>query len=66
MLSIENLKIPKYRKFCKKKKIVLFIIWSNCKNKDEKIFKEEESIEKLKILGFIKKYIITLKHEPRI
>ena len=50
----------------KKKKIVLFIIWSNCKNKDEKIFKEEESIEKLKILGFIKKYIITLKHEPRI
>ena len=29
------------------------IIYSKCKNKDEKIFKEEESIEILKIPGLI-------------
>ena len=33
------------------KTIVLSIICSKCKNEDEKIFKEEESIEILKILG---------------
>ena len=50
----------KYRKFGKskiscilKKELVLSIICSKCKNKDEKIFKEEESIEILKILGLI-------------
>ena len=52
----------KYRKFEKpkisyllekniSKKSVLSIIWSMYKKEDEKIFKEEESIEILKILG---------------
>ena len=36
------------------KTIVLSIICIKCKNGDEKIFKEEESIEILKILGLIK------------
>ena len=51
----------KYRKFEKpkisyllEKTLVLSIICSKCKNEDEKIFKEEESIEILKILGLIK------------
>ena len=35
------------------KKSVLSIISSKCKNEDEKIFKEEESIEILKILDLI-------------
>ena len=49
----------KYRKFEKPKiylleKIsVLSIICSKCKNEDEKLFKEEESIEILKIFGLI-------------
>ena len=50
----------KYRKFEKPKKsyisekaLVLSIICSKCKNEDEKLFKEEESIEILKILGLI-------------
>ena len=50
----------KYRKFEKPKisyfleeTLVLSIICSKCKNEDEKIFKEEESIEILKILGLI-------------
>ena len=50
----------KYRKFEKPKisylleKIsVLSIICSKCKNEDDKIFKEEESIEMLKLLGLI-------------
>ena len=50
----------KYRKFEKskisyflEKKLVLFIICSKCKNGDEKILKEEESIEILKIFGLI-------------
>ena len=30
-----------------------FLICSKCKNENEKIFKEEESIEVLKILGLI-------------
>ena len=48
----------KYRKFEKpkisyllEKTLVLFFICSNCK--DEKIFKEEDSIEKLENLGLI-------------
>ena len=48
----------KYRKFEKpkisyllEKTLVLSIICSKCKNEDEKIFKEEESIQILKILG---------------
>ena len=50
----------KYRKFEKPKisyllenTLVLSIICSQCKNRNEKIFKEEESIEILKILGLI-------------
>ena len=50
----------KYRKFEKpkisyilEKTLVLSIIGSKCKNEVEKLFKEEESIEILKILGFI-------------
>ena len=35
------------------KTLVLSIICNKCKNKDEKLFKEEESIEMLKILGLI-------------
>ena len=50
----------KYRKFEKPKRsyflektLVLSIIYSTCKNKDKKYFKEEESIEILKIIGLI-------------
>ena len=50
----------KYRKFEKpktsyllEKTLVLSVICSKCKNEDEKLFKEEESIEILKILGLI-------------
>ena len=35
------------------KTLVLSIIYSKCKNEDEKLFEEEESIEILKILGLI-------------
>ena len=49
----------RYRKFKKPKissyikTLVLSIICSKCKNENEKIFKEEESFEILKILGLI-------------
>ena len=50
----------KYRKFEKpkisyllEKTLVLSIICSKCKNEDERLFKEGESIEILKILGLI-------------
>ena len=50
----------KYRKFEKpkisyrlEKTLVLSITYSECKNEDEKLSKEEESIEMLKILGII-------------
>ena len=50
----------KYRKFEKPKTshllentLVLSTICNNCKNEDEKLFKEEESIAILKILGLI-------------
>ena len=50
----------KYRKFEKpkiscilEKILVLSIIWGKCRNEDEKTFKEEESIEILKVLGLI-------------
>ena len=51
MVSIENLNKPKISHLLEKT-LVLSIICSKCKNEDEKIFKEE-SIEILKILGFI-------------
>ena len=52
----------KYRIFEKPKiyLLVFSIICSKCKNEDEKLFKEEESIEILKILDLIEK-IIALK-----
>ena len=50
----------KHRKFGKpkvsyllEKALVLSIICSKCKNEDEKMFKEEDSIETLKSLGLI-------------
>ena len=43
------------------KTLVLCMICSKCKNIEEKIIKEEESIETLKLLGFNWKYIIPLK-----
>ena len=50
----------RYRKFVKpkisyllEKTLVLSIICSKCINADEKIFKEEDSIEIIKILGLI-------------
>ena len=50
----------KYRRFEKpkisynlEKTLVLSIICSRCKNEDEKIFKEEESFEILKILDLV-------------
>ena len=50
----------KYRKFQKpkisyilEKILILSIICNRCKNEDEKIFLEEESIEILKIFGLI-------------
>ena len=50
----------KYRKFGKpkisyllEKTLVLSIICSKCKNENEKIFTEEDSIEILKILALI-------------
>ena len=50
----------KYRKsekpkisYLLEKTLVLSIICSKCKNEDEKIFKEEESIDILKVLGLI-------------
>ena len=50
----------KYGKFEKakvsyllEKTLVLSIICSKCKNEDEKLFKEEESIDILKIIGLI-------------
>ena len=52
--------IEKYRKFEKpkisyllEKALVLSIICSKCNNEDEKIFKEAESNEILKIFGLI-------------
>ena len=48
-VSIENLKY-----LLDKKKLVLSIICSKCKNEDGKLFKEEESMEILKVFGSIK------------
>ena len=52
--SIENLEKPKVSHISEK---ILFLsnIYSKCKNEDEKLFKEEEPIEILKILRLISK-----------
>ena len=47
--KFEKLKIS----FLLEKTLVLSIICSKCKNENEKLFKEEESTETLKILGLI-------------
>ena len=50
----------KYRKFEKpkilhllEKRLVFSTICSKCKNEDKKLFKKEESVETLRILGLI-------------
>ena len=45
----------KYRKmsYILEKTLVLSITCSKCNNEDEKIFKKEESIKALKVLGLI-------------
>ena len=54
----------KYRKFEKpkinllEKALVLSIICSKCKNEDEKLFKEEESIDILEVLGLIENIFV--------
>ena len=58
VVIIKNLKTLKSCTFSKKA-LVLFIICSKCENDHEKIFKEEEPIEILKILVLIK-YIYLL------
>ena len=47
--KLEKSKIP----YILEKTLVLSIICRNFKNEDEKIFKEKESVEILKILGLI-------------
>ena len=51
----------KYYKFKKpkishifKNTLILSIVCSKCENKDEKIYKEQDSIETLEIVGIIK------------
>ena len=51
--TYRKLKDPKIP-YILEKTSVLSIICSECENKDDKRFKEEESIEILKILGLIK------------
>ena len=60
MKKLYCINCSKYKKYEKpiisyllEKTLVLSIICSKCKNEDETIFKEEESIEILKILGLI-------------
>ena len=53
----KNLKIS----YIFEKTLVLSIICSKCENDNEKIFKEEEPIEILKILGLIKYIYLLLK-----
>ena len=52
VVSIQNLKNLK-TSYLLEKTLVLSIICSKCKDEDEKMFNEEESIEILKILGLI-------------
>ena len=54
-INIENLKTLRYHIF--ENILSLSIVCSKCGHKYEKIFKEEESIEILKILGLIEKNI---------
>ena len=47
-----NLKTLRYYIFVGKS-LVLYIVCSKCSSKDEKICKQEESIDIFKVLGFI-------------
>ena len=61
--SIEHFKSLKHHTFLKKKSIICIIctiICSKYENENEKIFKKEQSIEILKIIGLFKD-IITLQ-----
>ena len=49
----KNRKIKNTKIYILEKTLALSIICSKCKNEDHKIFKQEESIEMLKILGLI-------------
>ena len=49
---VRKYKYPKIS-YIFEKTLLLSIICSKCKNEDEKLFKEEESIEVLKILDLI-------------
>ena len=49
----KNSETLKYHKFSKQKKLVFSLTCSQCGSKDEKIFKKEESIKAMKILGLI-------------
>ena len=51
VVSIDNLKLLKHDTFCKN--ISFFIICSKYENRDDKIHKEEESIETIKALDLI-------------
>ena len=57
VVSIENSKTIKYHTFLKKT-LVIYIICNKCGNEDEKIFKEEESIDLLKILSSIENILL--------
>ena len=50
----KNRKFEKLKIYIFEKTLVLSITYSKCKIEDETVFKEEESIEILKILGLIK------------
>ena len=52
VVSIENLENLKYHTSFEKT-LVFSIICSKCKNEDERFFKDEESIEILKVLRLI-------------
>ena len=52
-VCIENLKDLNYHTLVLKKTLVLSIICSKCKNKEEKIFKDKKSVEISKVLGLI-------------
>ena len=51
-INIKNLKTLKYY-ILKKKTLDLFFAYSKCGHEYKKLFKEEESIEILKIIGLI-------------
>ena len=61
MVNIENLKNHKIS-YIFEKAFVISIVYAKCGSGDEKIFKEEEWIEKLKILGLIKNIWLLKKY----